>query len=127
MVWSSADSYSHDLFLIDFADDILNQIIQKEFKTTEFDEILHFPINEIEYVCGPCCDLGIPCPFTIRLLKIKQSQPANDGSDGIELILIWWQKFVKIDFSWMACINTSKSISAIDKKEKRDFSGSFSW
>lgn len=43
-----------------------------EFKTTKFDEFLHFPLNETEWGYNICFDLSIPCLFTKRLLRIKQ-------------------------------------------------------
>ena len=68
----AAISYSQDQLLTNYADNILSDIIQSEFKKTQFDEFLHFKLRNTE--CG-CCyghDLGLPCPFSIRLLRINQ-------------------------------------------------------
>ena len=41
-------------------------------------------MSETECGCGLCRNLGIPCIFTIRLLKIKQSQSENDDTDPMK-------------------------------------------
>ena len=76
----AAISYSPDQLLTNYADDILNCVIQSEFKNAHFDENLHFKLNNTECGCNLGHDLGIPCPFSIRLLRINQIN-CNDPLD----------------------------------------------
>ena len=51
-----------------------NHQIKCEFMTEKFDENLHFKIGKIK--CGRmyCHDMGLPCPYSIRLLRFKLMQ-----------------------------------------------------
>lgn len=48
--------------------------------------MLHFQKNECECGCFLCNDLGLPCPFTIRLLRINEFKA--DGNETIDPIKI---------------------------------------
>ncbi|KAK8900070.1 hypothetical protein M9Y10_002393 [Tritrichomonas musculus] len=113
----STVTYPHDRFLTYYADDILNKVIQSEFKTTKFDEILHFPLNETECACGLCRDLGIPCPFTIRLLRIKQSHSGNDGTDPMNSSLFNNESLLKlISPEWLVSTHQKAFEPLIERK-----------
>ncbi|KAK8839983.1 hypothetical protein M9Y10_031268 [Tritrichomonas musculus] len=113
----STVTYPHDRFLTYYADDILNKVIQSEFKSTKFDEILHFPLNETECGCGLCRDMGIPCPFTIRLLRIKQSHSGNDGTDPMNSSLFNNESLLKlISPEWLVSTHQKAFEPLIERK-----------
>lgn len=68
---SATISYPQNKILTNYAEDLLEKIIKDEFVVEKFDLNLHYKRNNIECGCFFGNDLGIPCPFTIRLLRKK--------------------------------------------------------
>ena len=69
---SATISYQSNHFLTNYAEDILNDIIKVEFTSERLDETLHFKKSDIE--CGFLIEynLGIPSPYTIRLIRFNE-------------------------------------------------------
>lgn len=76
-------------FLTDYAEDILNNNIQAEFKLTGIDKQVHFQLDEDTCACFQNSDMGIPCPYTIRLIRQQLDkefqQKRHNPSDAEEL------------------------------------------
>ena len=67
-------SYPEKCLLTHYAEEMLDNLTKYEFMTEKFDENLHFKIGKIK--CGRiyCHDMGLPCPYSIRLLRFKLMQ-----------------------------------------------------
>ena len=104
-------SHPPECILTKYADAILNDIIQAEFRMTSFDECLHFKLNDDECACGFGHDLGIPCPFTIRSLRMKQSE-----SDPINLSLLTEKKLISND--WLTSTYKKAFDQLVERKDQ---------
>lgn len=78
---------------------------------TSFDECLHFKLNDDECACGFGHDLGIPCPFTIRSLRMKQSE-----SDPINLSLLTEKKLISND--WLTSTYKKAFDPLVERKDQ---------
>ena len=105
---SASILYPSNHLLTNYAKEMLHQIIQNEFLENEFDELLHFKKNECECACFSGHDLGIPCPFTIRLLRIKEYNSSNNEDDELlKSSLIQNEKLLElISPEWLVSTHT---------------------
>ena len=107
---SASILYPKNQLLTNYAEDVLHQIIQKEFLEKEFDELLHFKKNNCECSCFFGHDFGIPCPFTIRLLRINEyssSINAEKENDLLKSSLIKNENLLKlISSEWFVSTHT---------------------
>ena len=79
----TAISHSPKSKLTKFADNLLNALIQNEFKNDDFDENLHFKIEEDKCGCDFYHEMGLPCPFTIRLIKKLLINVDENGTNSV--------------------------------------------
>lgn len=78
--------------LTDYAEDLLKENIQEEFKLPE-NGGAHFPSTETRCACCFGSDMGIPCPYTIRLIRVSLGENTDSLMDKI---------YAEVDKRWLS-------------------------
>lgn len=93
-----------DSILTNYAYDILIQIVKHEFLCEKLDDLLHFKKSQFECGCQLGNDLGIPCPYTIRLFRSSQiskksgelEEEESESTDLLKVTLFHNESFLKL-------------------------------
>lgn len=106
---SATVTYPENRILTYYAEGLLENIIKDEFVVEKFDPNIHFKRNNIECGCFFGNDLGIPFPFTIRLLRKNKYSEKNEeeNEELLKVSFIHDQNLIKmISSEWL--ISTQK-------------------
>ena len=101
---SATISHPLDSILTNYAYDILIQIVKHEFLCEKLDDLLHFKKSQFECGCQLGNDLGIPCPYTIRLFRSSQiskksgelEEEESESTDLLKVTLFHNESFLKL-------------------------------
>ena len=100
---SATITYPSGSILTNYAQEMLLQIVKSEFISEKFDEKLHYNKSQFECGCYLGNDLGVPCPYTIRLFRYAQVQKKDEfqeeesnGNDLLKITLFHNDEFLKL-------------------------------
>ncbi|KAK8882443.1 hypothetical protein M9Y10_045085 [Tritrichomonas musculus] len=120
---SATITYPSNRFLTNYAENILNEIIKVEFTCEKLNETLHFKKSDTEFGCYIGHDLGIPCPYTIRLIRYNEIKNKNDNENFnlLEMPLFNNEKLIKfISPEWRISI-MKKAFSPLINRQNTEF------